>query len=99
MKYNITYNDLDIKFPGFIWWSSVLEIVGINFNTKQLLIIDDGLCCNEDSKKWMVHGYQLDTIPSDWRSLKYCASENKILEKWINFKDNKKIRLISNESK
>lgn len=86
MKYNLTLNDLDYKFPDFVWWINPAEIVGINFNTKQLMVIDDGCCWSNDGK-WLVHGYQLDTIPSDWHSLKFCDSDYKILEKMIDFKN------------
>lgn len=79
----IDMNCLDNTFPNFVWWTNRAEICGINFETKQFIAIEDGACVTVDGK-WLVHGYQLTEIPSDWKKLKYEVSDNKIIEKWYN---------------
>lgn len=78
---NLRINDLDRAFPDFVWWRNGSEICGINFTTKQLITIEDGTCRSKDGK-WLVHGYQFNEIPTDWKRYKYPSEEmaEKIIE-------------------
>ena len=73
-------------FPGFIWWDNVAELCGINFETKQFIVIEDGMCVSypdiDHFYSWCCHGYNLPEIPEDWKKLKYCASDDKYMEEW-----------------
>ena len=80
MKKEISLSKLESLFPGFVWWPAGHELCGINFAIKQQICIDDGMCVSEDGT-WVVFGYNLESIPSDWKTLKFCSSEDIFIEK------------------
>ena len=76
---SISICKLSYLFPGFIWWEADHELCGINFETKQQICIEDGACWSEDGT-WIVSGYNLETIPDNWRKLKWNSSEDMFVE-------------------
>ncbi|MCH5167419.1 MAG: hypothetical protein J1F35_05940 [Erysipelotrichales bacterium] len=75
----ISISKLTKTFPGYIWWENGAELCGINFDTKQQITIEDGMCISEDGT-WVVFGYNLKEIPEYWRKLKYESSDDKFME-------------------
>lgn len=82
MEKSISFSKLDFLFPGFVWWTACHELCGINFDTKQQICIDDGMCGSEDGT-WVVFGYNLETIPKHWKRLKFESSEDMFIEERV----------------
>lgn len=77
----LNFNVLNYTFPGCVWWPSCADLVGLNFKTKQIFVIEGGMHSYDDLK-WLVHCYQLDKIPRNWKRLKHQDFDSKIIEKW-----------------
>lgn len=77
----VSYSRLNREFPGFVWWVNKKEICGVNFETRQNIVIEDGLCRDRNGK-WLVHLYQWKELPQDWKKLKYSVDEEKLMEEW-----------------
>lgn len=85
----ISVSRLTLEYPDFVWFGFHAELIGINFDTKQVITIDDGTCVSDMG--WLVHGYNLKAIPTDWRTRIYkylvegdpeCLVIEKFMESW-----------------
>lgn len=77
-RHNIDFGKLTQKYPGFAWVDRCAELCGYNTETREWIVIDDGMCSSYDGK-WIVHVYQLPDRIKDpiTERCKYIGSEYK----------------------
>ena len=78
-RYEISISKLTKTFPGFIWVDRCLELCGWNPVTHQWIVIEDGMCVDNEGE-WVVTIYQLsDNERPIQNNYKYCEHD-KIIE-------------------